>query len=209
LDILIKGGTLLTMEAGAEALGDPLIGIRDGRIAFVGDSSRPPGGSLQAEEELDATGCLILPGLVNAHTHLAMTLFRGLADDLPLMTWLNDHIFPAEGQHINADTVYAGSLLAMAEMLLSGTTTFCDGYFHEGAVARAALAAGMRGVVAQGFIDFRPRTNPGQAERGPRRGLSCPLAAALPPGHASPGLPLPLHLLPGHPPGSEGRGPTP
>jgi 5-methylthioadenosine/S-adenosylhomocysteine deaminase len=91
---------------------------------------------------------------VNTHAHLPMVLFRGLADDIPLMAWLNDHIFPAERRFINRETVYAGSLLAMAEMILSGTTTFCDGYFYEGAVARAAIDAGMRGVAAQGFIDF-------------------------------------------------------
>jgi len=153
LDILIQGGTLLSMAESLPIVEDPLIGIRDGKIAFVRTGPRPDP-LPHARETIDASGCLVMPGLINAHTHLPMVLFRGLADDLPLMTWLNDHIFPAEGRFINRDTVYAGSLLAIAEMILSGTTTFCDGYFFEGSVARAAIAAGMRGVVAQGFIDF-------------------------------------------------------
>jgi len=154
LDILITGGTLLTMEAPADIVEAPVIGIRDGKILFVEKGHLPSEYSPKAREVIDASGCIVLPGLVNTHTHLPMVLFRGLADDLPLMTWLNDHIFPAERRFINRDTAYAGSMLAIAEMILSGTTTFCDGYFFEDSVAMAALTAAMRGVVAQGFIDF-------------------------------------------------------
>lgn len=153
-DILITGGTLLTMEASVPVVEDPVIGIRDGKILLVEKrgfaSERLP----EAREIIDASGCIVMPGLINTHTHCPMVLFRGLADDLPLMTWLNDHIFPAEGRFINPKTVYTGSLLAIAEMILSGTTTFCDGYFFEDSVAMAAIDAGMRGIVAQGFIDF-------------------------------------------------------
>jgi 5-methylthioadenosine/S-adenosylhomocysteine deaminase len=95
-----------------------------------------------------------MPGLVNTHTHLPMTLFRGLADDLPLETWLNDHIFPAERRHITPATVAWGARLACAEMLLSGTTTCCDGYFLEDQVAAAVAESGMRAVLGQGVIDF-------------------------------------------------------
>jgi 5-methylthioadenosine/S-adenosylhomocysteine deaminase len=154
LDILITGGTLLTMAAPGEIIEEPIIGIRDGRILFVEKEPLPTGFTPEAREVIDAAGLLIMPGLVNVHTHIPMVLFRGLADDLPLMKWLTDHIFPAEGRFINRDTVYAGSTLAIAEMILSGTTTFCDGYFFESSVARAAIDCGMRGVVAQGFIDF-------------------------------------------------------
>ena len=154
LDILITGGTLLTMEAPAETIEGPLIGIRDGEILFVEKGHRPAEHPPGAREVIDASGCIVMPGLVNTHTHLPMVLFRGLADDLPLMTWLNDHIFPAERRFINRDTVYAGSLLAIAEMILSGTTTFCDGYFFEDSVAKAAIEAAVRGIVAQGFVDF-------------------------------------------------------
>lgn len=154
LDILITGGILLTMAAPADIIEEPMIGIRDGKILFVEKGNLRSGYSPEAREVIDASGCLILPGLVNTHTHLPMILFRGLADDLPLMTWLNDHIFPAERRFINRETVYTASLLAIAEMILSGTTTFCDGYFFESSVARAAIVSGMRGVVSQGFIDF-------------------------------------------------------
>lgn len=154
LDILIAGGTLLSMEAAVGVLEAPSIGIRDGKILFVEKEDPRGAPPPKAREVIDASGCLILPGLVNTHTHLPMVLFRGLADDLPLMTWLNDHIFPAEGRFITPETVHAAARLAIAEMILSGTTTFCDGYFFEDAVAEAASAAALRGVVAQGFIDF-------------------------------------------------------
>jgi len=153
LDILITGGTLLTMESPGEILADPVIGIRNGKILFVKKRTEGDSETQEAGQILDATGCLVMPGLVNTHTHLPMVLFRGLADDLPLMDWLDDHIFPAEGRFINRETVHAGTLLAIAEMILSGTTTFCDGYFFESAVAEAAIESGMRGIVAQGFID--------------------------------------------------------
>lgn len=154
LDILITGGTLLTMDASADIVEAPVIGIRDGKILFVEKGRLPAGYAAEPRHVIDASECIVMPGLVNTHTHLPMVLFRGLADDLPLMTWLNDHIFPAERRFINRETVYAGSMLAIAEMILSGTTTFCDGYFFEGSVAKAAIAAAMRGVVAQGFIDL-------------------------------------------------------
>jgi len=157
LDLLVTGGTLLTMNATMEILEEPAIGIREGRIAFVrsGLTDLP-----EARERLDATGCAVLPGLVNTHTHAAMVCFRGLADDLPLMEWLQRHIWPAEAKYVNREMVYAGTVLAMAEMLLSGTTTFCDSYFYSSSVARAAVDAGMRAVVAQGFIDFPTPDSP-------------------------------------------------
>jgi len=154
IDLLITGGTLLTMVPSAPIVEEPLIGVVDGRIHFIAAAGREPRQFPEAVEYIDASGCLIMPGLVNCHTHLPMVLFRGLADDLPLMRWLNDYIFPVEGKYINGDTAYTGAMLAIAEMILSGTTTFCDGYFFESSIARAALDAGMRGIVAQGFIDF-------------------------------------------------------
>ena len=164
-DILITGGTLLTMAPPGQILDNPVIGIRDGKILFVqqGPPSLPC--SMTAREVVDASGCIVMPGLVNVHSHLAMTCFRGLADDLPLMTWLNDHIFPAEAKFIDRKTVYAGAMLAIAEMILSGTTTFCDGYFFEGEVGRAAIAAGMRGVIAKGFLDFPMPDQPGHSDK--------------------------------------------
>ena len=165
LDILITGGTLLTMAPPGRILDNPVIGIRDGKILFVQQGPPPLSVSMTAREVVDASGCIVMPGLVNVHSHLAMTCFRGLADDLPLMTWLNDHIFPAEAKFIDRKTVYAGAMLAIAEMILSGTTTFCDGYFFEGEVGRAAIATGMRGVIAQGFIDLPTPDRPGHSKQ--------------------------------------------
>lgn len=114
---------------------------------------------------LNGTDKLLMPGLINAHNHCAMTLFRGLADDLELGEWLNEHIFPAEAAHVNPEMVYWCTKLAAAEMILSGTTTVADGYFHEDQAARALLESGMRAIPAHGIVDFPapgipdPKTN--------------------------------------------------
>ncbi|MBU4371552.1 MAG: amidohydrolase family protein [Proteobacteria bacterium] len=104
-DILITGGTLLTMAPPGLILDNQVIGIRCGKILFVQQGPPPLSVSMTAREVVDASGCIVMPGLVNVHSHLAMTCFRGLADDLPLMTWLNDHIFPAEARFIDQKTV--------------------------------------------------------------------------------------------------------
>jgi 5-methylthioadenosine/S-adenosylhomocysteine deaminase len=164
LDLLIRGGTLLTMSRDMEVIEDPVIGIRGGAILFVrekeDDSLR-----YQAKETIDASGSVLIPGLINTHTHLPMVAFRGMADDLPLMDWLHHHIFPAEARHVDREMVYHGSLLSIAEMILSGTTTFCDGYFFEDGVAEAAIDAGMRGVPCQGFVDFPTPDIPDPSKR--------------------------------------------
>jgi len=95
-----------------------------------------------------------MPGLVNGHTHAAMTCFRGIADDMELMEWLNRYIFPAEARNVNPELVHWGSLLACAEMILSGTTTFADGYFCMDGAVRASDRSGMRAVLCQGVVDF-------------------------------------------------------
>jgi len=165
LDLLVRGSFLLTMSDGQAPIENPVIGIRDGTIALIMRRDDFPEDAYRTKKILDTPDTLILPGLVNTHTHLAMTCFRGLADDLPLMTWLQQHIFPAEARHVSPEMVYAGSLLAMAEMILSGTTTFCDGYFFVDSVARAARDAGMRAVVSQGFIDFPTPDTPDPSRR--------------------------------------------
>jgi 5-methylthioadenosine/S-adenosylhomocysteine deaminase len=159
-DILITGGLLLTMSEDTEKVKDPVIGIRSGRIESIKESHAHPPHLFRAREIIDASGCLIMPGLVNTHTHLPMVCFRGMADDLPLMEWLQNHIWPAETKHVSREMVYAGSMLAMAEMILSGTTTFCDAYFYESSVAKATLTSGMRGIVCQGFIDLPEENTP-------------------------------------------------
>lgn len=154
-DIVIQGGTLLTMSAKMEIIEDAVVGIKNGRITLIDQNRR-----LEAKKIIDAQGDLVLPGLVNTHTHLPMVCFRGLADDLQLMDWLTKHIFPMEARFVDKKMVYDGSLLAMAEMILSGTTTFCDGYFFENQIAEAVQSCGMRAVVSQGFADFATPDNP-------------------------------------------------
>ncbi|UCE56355.1 MAG: amidohydrolase [Desulfobacterales bacterium] len=152
-DLVIHNGTIVTVNPEFEIIENGIICIKKDkitRVAAVADDRPPP----QAKEIIDAGGGIIMPGLVNTHTHLPMTLFRGLADDLPLDTWLNETIFPAESTHINSESVRWGTLLACAEMIISGTTTCCDGYFLEGDVALAVNDFGMRAVLGQGVIDY-------------------------------------------------------
>ena len=152
-DLAIHNGIIVTVNDAFEIIPDGLLCVKGGKLERI--ESLSDGESLpDANETIDAGGGLVMPGLVNTHTHLPMTLFRGLADDLPLDVWLNQHIFPAESDHINPECVRWGSLLACAEMLLSGTTTCCDGYFYENMVAEAIQTSGMRAVLAQGVIDF-------------------------------------------------------
>ncbi len=160
-DILIKNGTILTMDRQNAIIKDGVLGIKGDTLSYVGSGD---GKEFRARRILDAKQGLILPGLINGHTHAAMTLFRGLADDLPLMEWLNNYIFPAESR-MDADFVYSGTLLACAEMILSGTTTFCDMYLFEDEVARAAKEAGMRSLVGEVLYDF-DSPNYGPMENG-------------------------------------------
>ncbi|MCF8033989.1 MAG: amidohydrolase [Desulfarculaceae bacterium] len=124
----------------------------DGVVVYAGDAALAP--PLPEASELDADGGLIMPGLINAHCHAAMVLFRGLADDLPLDAWLNQHIFPAEARWVDERMTEVCTRLAVAEMLLSGTTTVGDSYFCASGAARAYEQTGMRAVLAQGLIDF-------------------------------------------------------
>lgn len=158
---MVYNGTILTMDDQNKIIPDGLLAISGNTIRFVGQTEK---GSITAEKELDAKGGLILPGLINGHTHAAMSLFRGLADDLPLLDWLNDYIFPAESK-MDATFVRVGTLLACAEMIMSGTTTFCDMYLFEEEVASTAREAGMRCLVGEVLYDF-PSPNYGPIERG-------------------------------------------
>jgi len=161
-DLLVTGGIVLTMLPDAEPILGGAVAVVGDRVAAVDRSDRFSDWTV--ERTIDARGGIILPGLVNVHTHAAMTCFRGLADDLPLMTWLNEHIFPAEAK-LTPEKVYDGALLACAEMILSGATCFCDMYLFEGAVARAARDAGMRAVVGEVLYDF-PSPGYGDIDQG-------------------------------------------
>ncbi|MFC1895887.1 amidohydrolase family protein [Thermodesulfobacteriota bacterium] len=152
-DLIIANATVVTVNAEDEVLQRAMVCVRGGEIADI-SGQQAETAIPAAKKVIDASGCIALPGLVNTHTHLPMTLFRGMADDLPLMTWLNEHIFPAEGRFLNPESVRAGALLGCAEMLLSGTTTCCDGYFYEDEVAEAVWESGIRAVVGHGVIDF-------------------------------------------------------
>ena len=151
-DLLITTCRILA-EPDADLVDGPgFLLVRDGRIHALGPMADCPTG--WTGTVVDGQGQLALPGLVNGHCHLPMTLFRGLADDLALADWLTNHIFPAEARHIDPETVYWGSRLAAAELLLAGVTCVADGYFLEDEAARACLDAGLRCVAAQGIIDF-------------------------------------------------------
>lgn len=160
-DIAIKNGTILTIDATGSLITNGIIGIDRDSISYIG---RENGELINAKKVIDAQNGIIMPGLINGHTHAAMTLFRGLADDLPLMEWLNNYIFPAESR-INSDFVFTGTLLACAEMILSGTTTFCDMYLFEGDAARACKEGGMRSLMGEVLYDFNS-PNYGSPENG-------------------------------------------
>jgi len=151
-DLLVSGGSVLTLDASDTVVADGAVAIRGGRILAVG-----PRGLIErryrARRTIDASGHLVLPGLVNAHTHAAMTLFRGVRDDCDLMTWLTKFLFPLEARFVSTRFVRCGALLACWEMIASGTTTFADGYFFQEETARAAEEAGLRAVVGQGIFD--------------------------------------------------------
>jgi 5-methylthioadenosine/S-adenosylhomocysteine deaminase len=165
VDLLITDGLVLTLNANDDRFQPGIVAIRGSELVAVG-----PADAIQnryrAAKTLTVPNCVVMPGLVNSHTHAAMTLFRGLADDLPLMEWLQTHIFPAE-EKLNPDWVYWGSLLACAEMVLSGTTTFCDMYLFEDKVAEAAKYAGVRALVGEVLYDF-PSPHYGNIDNGLR-----------------------------------------
>ena len=163
VSLLITGAWVLTQNPERQIFSPGAVAVRGAEIAAVG----PPAELAERyapDQTLDYPQGLIIPGLINAHTHAAMSLFRGLADDLPLEEWLNSHIFPAE-RHLNGDYVYWGTKLAVAEMLLSGTTTFCDMYLWAGQVAQAAAETGIRAVVGEVLYDF-PSPNYGPPAAG-------------------------------------------
>jgi 5-methylthioadenosine/S-adenosylhomocysteine deaminase len=161
VDIIIKNGTILTMDRENAVLDNGFLCIREDTISHIGKNDD---NGFKAAKRIDAKGCLVLPGLVNGHTHAAMSLFRGLGDDLLGRERLNRYISPLEGR-IDADFVFVGALLACAEMILSGTTAFCDRYLFENDVARAAHKAKMRCLVGEVLSDS-PSSDTGSVEKG-------------------------------------------
>jgi 5-methylthioadenosine/S-adenosylhomocysteine deaminase len=153
IDTLVHARWVVPVEPHATVLGYHAVAVHNGRIVALLPSDRARR-EYQATHEHELPGHALIPGLVNTHTHAAMTLFRGLADDLPLMTWLREHIWPAEGRWVGEEFVAAGSALAVAEMLRGGTTCFNDMYFFPQITGRVASAAGMRAVIGLIVIDF-------------------------------------------------------
>jgi 5-methylthioadenosine/S-adenosylhomocysteine deaminase len=152
-DLLITGGIVVTVDEKFTVFSPGAVVIRRGGIVAVGPAPEI-GAKYAARESYDASGKIVLPGLVNTHTHAAMTLLRGIADDLPLDRWLTENIFPAEGKNLSPEFVYDGTLLAALEMIEGGTTAFADMYYFESDVARAVDKAGLRAVLGETFIDF-------------------------------------------------------
>ena len=152
VDLIVYGDHLLSMSPGEPVRTDAALAIDDGAIVAVGDAADIDR-TYAARETIDGSDRLVMPGLVNGHTHAAMSLLRGVADDLELMTWLNDYIFPAEVALVDADFVSVGTRLACHEMLRGGTTTFVDMYYFPDAVAQTVVDCGMRAVVVPSVIE--------------------------------------------------------
>jgi len=153
VDLIIEAGWVVPVEPEGWVLEQHAVVVRQGRIEAIQpwDDARK---NYQAEEHVKLHSHLVTAGLVNAHTHAAMSLLRGFADDLPLMTWLNDHIWPAEGEFVGPDFVRDGTELAIAEMIRGGTTCFNDMYFFPDMVARTASRHGIRASVGMILIEF-------------------------------------------------------
>jgi 5-methylthioadenosine/S-adenosylhomocysteine deaminase len=151
------------MDASRQVIENGAIAISGGRILAIG-----PRAEIQklyfSNDTIEAGNQMIIPGLVNGHTHIPMTLFRGLADDLDLQEWLTKYIFPAEAKNVTEEFVRVGTRLGLAEMIRGGTTTFCDMYYFEDAIAEETAKAGVRGVLGETLIDFPVADNKTHAE---------------------------------------------
>ena len=162
-DLIISGAYLLPLPQQASVLRDQAVAIGGDTITAIG-----PAGELHKKyptaRQLHTPHGLIMPGLINSHTHAAMAILRGIADDLPLMTWLSEHIFPVEAR-LTPEMVYKGTLLSIAEMIKSGTTSFCDMYLFSREVAKATAEAGMRAWIGEVLYDF-PSPCYGELENG-------------------------------------------
>ena len=146
-ELAIRNGIVLTMDSEMRIYNPGSIGITDGRISYVG------GDEIKGEEEIDAKGCIVIPGLVNCHTHSPMTLFRNAVEDQPLEKWLKEYVWPVEAK-LKPEHVRVGAMLAAAEMALHGVTCFNDMYFFMEEVAKAAVEIGIRGVLSEGLVEL-------------------------------------------------------
>ena len=153
----------MTMDQEKRVILNGAVAIDKSKIIAVGTKSEI-WGKFTSKQNINADGKVIIPGLINAHTHVPMTLFRGIADDLDLQKWLTGYIFPAEAKNVDEKFVRAGTRLGLAEMIRGGTTTFCDMYYFEDAIADETFKAGVRGVLGETIIDFPAPDNKTNAE---------------------------------------------
>jgi 5-methylthioadenosine/S-adenosylhomocysteine deaminase len=160
---LVDGGLVLVMDQAGTVIPGGTVAIRGNRIEAVGTSAEVAG-RYPGARRLDASGRIVMPGLINAHTHVPMSLFRGIADDLDLEGFLYGHIFPLEARFVDEEFVRWGTRLACLELLRGGVTTFADMYYFEDAIAEEAARCGMRAVVGETLIDFPAPDNKSWAE---------------------------------------------
>lgn len=163
VDLIVSGGTVVSMDVARAIIPDGSVAVRGDSILAVGPRAEIES-RYRAAQMIDARGHLVLPGFINGHTHVPMTLFRGLHDDVTLNDWLYKYIFPAEKKNVNEEFVRWGTRLAAAEQIRAGVTTFADMYYFEDAIAEETKAAGMRGVLGETFIDFPAPDNKSEAE---------------------------------------------
>jgi 5-methylthioadenosine/S-adenosylhomocysteine deaminase len=153
IDLIISGGAVVTMDGEKRLILNGAVAVKGDKIVAVGASSEIAR-QFSSKQTINANGKVIIPGLINAHTHIPMTLFRGISDDLDLQEWLTKYIFPAEAKNVSEDFVRVGTRLGLAEMIRGGTTTYCDMYYFEDAIADETYKAGVRGVLGETVIDF-------------------------------------------------------
>ncbi len=153
IDTLISGGIVVTMDPGRRVIADGAVAIQEGVVVDVGLRESLES-TYQPQQRIDARGRTVIPGLINGHAHLPMTLFRGLADDEDLDDWLQHTIFPAEAMNVDEEFVRCGTRVGLVELIRGGITTVCDMYYYEDAIAEELAATGLRGLLGQVLIDF-------------------------------------------------------
>ncbi len=153
IDLIIQNATVVTMDAQRRIIENGAVAIDRDKIVAVGTAAEVTR-NYKSKQIIDARNKVVIPGLINTHTHVPMSLFRGIADDLDLQEWLTKFIFPAEAKNVTEDFVRVGTRLGLAEMIRGGTTTFCDMYYFEDAIADETFKAGVRGVLGETMIDF-------------------------------------------------------
>ena len=153
VSLVVRNGIVITVDANRRVIPRGSVAV-DGRDIVAVDTADAIAAKFSGRDTIDAAGAVVMPGLINTHTHAPMVLFRGLADDLALMDWLQKYIFPAEAKTVSPEFVRAGTRLAALEMIESGTTAYADMYYFEDEIARATKAAGLRGVLGETIIQF-------------------------------------------------------